>query len=364
MKGHAEHITFFVDPAWKLDGYSPLLYPFWGNPLDPARTPFHHALFERHTFDTNFYSITADPSAADMVLMPTPHTLARRVYPDLFDSCLAKAGELGLPLLVDGIGDVEYPLPQPNVLVLRYGGYRFEKKKNEIHIPPYADDLLEIYCQSELQIKKKSHVPVVGFAGWGQLSLKQKMRSFAKELPDRLHGIFDSRFRAKKKGVFFRAEAIALLESSPLLKADILRRSSYSGHAETATGSAERIRREFVDNLLQSDYGLDIRGDANASTRLYEMLSLGCVPVIVDTERNFPFDDEVDYSSFALIVDFRDMHELPQRIAQFHAQISEEQFAHMQERARDAFVKHFRVDALMPHIVRAIQQKLLHEPIA
>jgi len=38
----------------------------------------------------------------------------------------------------------------------------------------------------------------------------------------------------------------------------------------------------------------------------------------VDTERNFPFSDKIDYSSFALIIDFRDIKKLPERIAEFH----------------------------------------------
>ena len=178
-----------------------------------------------------------------------------------------------------------------------------------------------------------------------------------KELPDRLRGVFMSRYRSKKKGVFFRRKALAVLKCSSKVALSVLVRGSYSGHVNTASNSAEVLRREFVDNLLQSDYGLDVRGDANASIRLFEILSLGRIPVIIDTERNLPFSDGVDYSSFSLIVDFRDLPNLAERVAAFHHSLAPEEFKAMQLRARDAFRNYFRVDALTRPLMEEIRKK-------
>ena len=119
-----------------------------------------------------------------------------------------------------------------------------------------------------------------------------------------------------------------------------------------------KLREEMVETILQSDYALDVRGDANDSTRLPEILSLGRIPVIVDTERNFPFKDKIDYSSFALIVDFRDMKQLPERIVEFHKKISPERFEEMQRNARNAYVTYFRIDALMRSITNELRAAL------
>jgi len=119
-----------------------------------------------------------------------------------------------------------------------------------------------------------------------------------------------------------------------------------------------KLREEMVDIILGSDYALDVRGDANDSTRLFEILSLGRIPVIVDTERNFPFSDKVDYSSFALIVDFRDIKNLPERIAEFHTTVSPERFEQMQKNARDAYENYFRIDALTRLIVEELRARL------
>ncbi|MDO8518275.1 MAG: exostosin family protein [bacterium] len=351
-------ISFYVDPAWRRDAqHVPLLYPFWGNPLDPKRVPFQHAIFEHYRFDQSYYSITDKEDEADLVLMPYAHNTVLRAMPELFLQCRQIARRLGKPLLVDGIGDVEHPVPD-DILVLRYGGYRFDKKGNEIFISPYADDLLETYCGGKLSLREWHPVPVVGFSGWASLTPAQAARTILKELPDRLHGIFDSRYRAKKKGVFFRRQALAILHRSSKITLNALARTSYSGHVDTHEKDPNVLRREFVDNLLGSDYGLDIRGDANQSTRLFEMLSLGRIPVIVDTERNFAFDDVLDYSTFSLTVDFRDIKKLPERITQFHASLTNEHFQEMQKNARNAYRNYFRVDALTRPLIAEIRKRI------
>lgn len=354
-------ITFYVDHAWRREGllHSPLMYPFWGDPPARDNVLLRGMLFKRRGFDTRYYHVADTRDGADMVLMPYAHSAVRRRYPELLERCSTVAQEMGVPLLVDGIEDTQYPIHTPNTYVLRYGGYHFERTEKEIIVPPFANDLLEMYCKEELQIRTKREKPTIGFAGWGKLTPYQTLRTVAKELPDRLRGIVDNRFKAKKKGTFFRAQATQALQKSSLVTSNFIVRDSYSGHAHTAAKSIEALQREFVDNLLNSDYGLDVRGDANNSTRLFEILSLGRIPVIVDTERNFPFSDKVDYSSFALIVDFRDINKLPERIAEFHTSISPERFEQMQKNAREAYVNYFRIDALMRPIVEELRTKIM-----
>ena len=115
---------------------------------------------------------------------------------------------------------------------------------------------------------------------------------------------------------------------------------------------------EMVETILESDYALDVRGDANNSARLFEILSLGRIPVIIDTERNLSFSNKVDYASFALTIDFRDIGKLSQRIAEFHENISPFHFEEMQKNARQAFIHYFRIDAIMRHVVEEIRLKI------
>ena len=240
--------------------------------------------------------------------------------------------------------------------MLRIGGYRFLPEKNRIQVPAAADDLLERCADGRLQVrtKREGEKPVIGFAGWAQLTAVQTLRTVAKELPSRLRGVVDSRYRAMRKGVLWRQRALRILGRSDKVELHVIKRPTFSGSKKTASADMRQLRQELVDLVLASDYGLDVRGDANESTRLYEVLSLGRIPVILDTERNLPFRDIIRYEDFSLIVDFRDIKRLPERIADFHRSLSNEKFMEMQRAARAAFVEHFRTDAHMKHIVRQL----------
>src|SRR3989344_1823904 len=350
-------LTLYVNPAWKRGGlHTPLLFPFWGNPNDESSL-FAKEMFDSYSFDTSVYTITDDIAKADLVLPPYRHNWFLRHDKQLWEECVRTAQKAGLPLLIDGVGDIEYPVATANCYILRIGGYRFLKEKGSIQIPVAADDLLERCCAGVLSVRKKREgKPIISFAGWAKQTPIQWLRTAVKELPIRARGIFDSRYRAMKKGVLWRAQAIDILKCSPLVELNLKQRRSFSGSAKTAETDMRLLRQEFVDTILHSDYALDVRGDPNTSMRLFEILSLGRIPVIVDTERRFPFSDVVNYRDFCLLVDFRDIKNLPERIAEFHKKISPEKFAEMQHKAREAFVTYFRIDAQMRHIVRELSK--------
>jgi len=352
-------LTLYINPAWRREGlHSPLLYPFWGN-TNTEESLFAKEMFDAYSFDTSLYTITDDIAKADMVLPPYRHVWFLRHDRALLDECVRTARTAGLPLLIDGVGDVEFPLDIENAYVLRIGGYRFIPEKGRIQIPPASDDLLERCCGGTLQIRKKGvGKPVVGFAGWAKLTPLQTLRTVIKELRVRVLGIFDSRYCAVRKGVLWRAKSIGILKRSPLVALNLKVRNSFSGTAKTAEKDMRALRQDFVDTVLNSDYALDVRGDANDSTRLFEILSLGRIPVIVDTERNFPNSDILNYSEFCLIVGFRDIQKLPEKIAEFHKNISPEKYEAMQRKAREAFVKYFRIDAQMHQIVLQLPKVL------
>ncbi len=350
-------VRLYVHSAWRRAGlHSPILFPFWGNPTSETSL-FAKEMFDRYPMDTKFYSVTEKTSDADMVFPPYRHDWLLRHDRALLDECVQQARLAGLPLLIDGIGDVEYPVNIENAYVLRIGGYRFLPEKNRIQVPAASDDLLERCMDGQLQMRKKreGEKPIVGFAGWAQLTPMQTLRTVAKELPARLRGVVDSRYRAMRKGVLWRRRALKILDRSDTVELRAVKRPTFSGSVKTASADMRELRQDLVDLVLDSDYGLDVRGDANESTRLYEILSLGRIPVILDTERNLPFRDVVRYEGFSLIVDFRDIKRLPERIADFHRNIRPEVFEEMQRAGRAAFLAHFRTDAHMRHIVRQLE---------
>ncbi len=299
-------LKLYVNQKWRRLGvHTMLLNPWWGNPYDTVSV-FAKQMFDAYSPDIKYYTITEDITIADMVLVPYPYTWFLKHGKPLFNECVEVAKNIDLPLLIDGMGDIEYPINIKNAYIMRYGGYRFLNERGSVHMPLCTNDLLQLYKGGCLEIReKKEGKPAVGFSGWAELSPQQYLRAVVKEVPLRVRGIFDARYRACVKGIFWRKKAIKVLRGSSQVLFNLRVRKSFSANLKTAEDDMEKLRREMVDTILRSDYALDVRGDANNSARLFEILSLGRIPVILDTERNFPFRDKIDYSSFSLIIDFR-----------------------------------------------------------
>ncbi len=344
------------------------MFPFWGLNGDEVHIS-HRELFQTFTFDTTYYGITDDITKADAVFPPYPLSWITRRFPDLLEECARVAREAELPLFIDGFGDGEPPVGIENSYVVRYGGYRFmlnEKHRfllpphiqwepNRIEAPTQADDLLLRCAQNQFHPRQKTHEkPSVGFAGQIRTTFKNMLHERLNEMPLYLRGVADDRFFAMSTGIFWRSHALRMLERSDLVACNFKARNFYSVSPLTPQKSFKELQKDFVDIILGSDYALDVRGFGNASVRLFEILSLGRIPVILDTERILPFSEYVDYKKFSLIIDFRDIKRMPEIIADFHASLTPQQFEDMQRAARDAYVKYFRVDAQMPLILREI----------
>lgn len=351
-------LILYVDPNWRRDmAHTPLLNSYWG-PMLHENSPFVSDVLSTYPFDASQYKITENIQGADAVLFPYRYRNVHNHLLDIFNEAIDIARANGKYLIIDAMGDAEYDIRIPEAIILKYGGYRFAKKDNEIILPPYADDLLERYCSGVLSPREKRDVPIIGFAGWVAAPFIRRLYWGAKELPARMQGLVLSRYGACRKGIFIRRAALRSLKNSRAVEAHILARTGYSGNVKTVERDIETLRKEFFENALESDLCLDVRGDANNSTRLFEVLSLGRVPIIIDTERNFPFSDELEYRTFSIIVDFRDIKRLPEIVRQAYDAISLDEWRVMQEKARAAYREWFRPDAMTRHLMRAIRAKI------
>jgi len=148
----------------------------------------------------------------------------------------------------------------PNVLLFRAGMYRSKKKSNEYLIP-------YVWVKEELKgeedsppLPRQTHRPIVGFCG-----------SIASH-PCRLSHINQ-------------------VKRAPDLKSNvIIRTDHWAGKPHDA-----QVVREFVKNIRDSHFTLCSRGAGNWSARFYQVLSLGRIPVVVDTDMVFPWEEHIPW---------------------------------------------------------------------
>ncbi len=321
--------------------YVPLLYPNLGFAKRDS------ILFLNNAFDhlkEPVVELVDTPEEADAILLP--HNYSSLKGKDAYikeQADLAK--RLNKKFIVFWHGDSDAEVPYDDAVVFRTSQYRSFLQKNETMMPAYAEDLLE----GELVLRPKhSSKPIVGFCGWADYkNFKNRVGTLLKNSFIEAAGLFGVNHQARIKGITFRMKAVKHLQSSDQIQPNFIIRSSYSGHSETVKTDVQKTRQEYIENLLNSDYALVIKGDGNYSYRFYEALSLGRIPVLLDTECVLPLEDQIDYDSFILRVPYYDLYRLDQIIAAHWQRLSSEDFRDMQLKARDAFEKYLRVDRFL-----------------
>jgi len=314
-------------------------------------------LFKRQNFDPSFYRIVEDSSEADYVLLPYSYWFLLREDPKLVSLYEKEARSLGKPLLIDAIGDSAKEINIPNSVVLRYASYRKKLKENDVIVPVFADDLLVAHKDGAFTAKEKSEKPTVGFSGWSSFSFFTLPRPYIRNAHLLLLGIFFPQLRARTKGIFLRKKILSILKKSQLVTPNLLERESYSGNIKTAKGNVNTLREEFVNNILESDYTLCVRGDANQSTRFFETLSLGRIPLFVDTDIPLPLEDKINYREFCVFIDYRDINRIDKIVADFHKKVTPERFTSMQKRAREVFETYMRMDVYTKYLMQTLKEK-------
>lgn len=321
-----------------------ILFPFWGVAAKDSM-PFVKAAVEQHQYSKEDFELVSRIEDADYVLVPYHYDRLKVANPERLAMIIREAQQAHKPLLIDGAGDIEHPIDLPNCVVLRVSQYSYSKRENEITVPFPTEDLLLQYRNGVLVPRKKPEVPSVGFTGWAGQSRIGTLKTWIKELPVTVSALVDPKRGAEHKGILFRARALRSLATSSKVHANITNRNSYSGHVKTMEGDVVDLRKQFVDALDGSDYALCVRGDANASVRFYEALSLGRIPVFLDTACVLPCEDKIDYRAFCVYVDWKDVDSIADVLARFHAHVSTEKFEDMQRRARDAYERYLRIDS-------------------
>lgn len=326
----------------------PLLYPNLG----PAK--LGGALFIDEVF--KFYKepavkIVNTPEEADFILLPHVYSRAKR-YGSYLSSMLSLSKEKGKALIIFAYGDKDEDVPYPNTIVFRYSQYRYKKKPNDFIMPAYSSDLLS----GELSLReKKSGLPVVGFCGWANYETgKNFLKSSVKHALIDLRKIvqFSPEFESRKKGIYFRKKALESLSDSPLIKTNFIIRKTHGLHRDTADFDPEEARREYVKNILDSDFCLSVKGDGNASVRFYEILSLGRIPLFIDTESLLPFEDKIDYRSLMPWVDYKNIKDVPRIASQFYQSISNDDFKSIQMKLREIYQKYLRMDSFFKEVFK------------
>lgn len=286
-----------------------------------------------------FVEIVNNVEEADYILIP--HNYFRlKSNKEYLDEYINLSLKFSKKIIIFAIGDSAEDIDIPNLIILRMSRYKKDKRDNEIIIPAYAADLS---YGRELLYRDKVTTPIVGFCGWASVTGIIQRTVFVVKNLFLLHGPY-------RQGLYFRKKAIGMIRKSKIVIPNFIIRSFYSANQSTIKLDPRSAREEYRSNIINSDFILAPKGDGNYSVRFFETLSLGRIPVLIDTDCSLPLEDILDYSKFMIRVSYKDIKNIDNFIYDFYKNLKPDEWLNIQKEARKAFDQYLRIDVFFRYI--------------
>lgn len=314
-----------------------ILSPFWGRRTKRSTWPDYADELIRQGPEFLEFSDLAD---ADIAVFPMS---CRQLFAEANGLELAqrfneRAKQAGKPCVFfyDGADTSYERFPIEDAVVMRGSIYRSRRGASEFALPGFHDDLTK-YTRGELPIRHKSGRPVVSFCG--ALIREDPPKNALARARRLAGGVRRSWWRAHgrhEEDLWIRANAIDELEAQEKVGTSFIVRASGGGGTWDQFDSElwQKVRGEYVENMVESDYALCARGDGNWSFRFYESLCLGRIPVFVDTDCVLPYEFLIDWRDYVVWVSRDEVSKVGERIAAFHEQLSDSEFVDLQHECR------------------------------
>ena len=319
--------------------HSIMLYPFWGkNPEDP-RDP-ESGRYDKYTEVGGRFFQMASLAEADVAVLPNDWELAVKnsEVMDLSLQFATKVEKAGKTIVVFFCSDSVEDVPIANSIIFRTSFYRSKRKPNEFAMPGWSEDFVPKYFNSQLPLRRKQDKPVVGFCGYTGPNLRPLSRQRVKQSLRVVAQFLGLRPPLTRFYAPIRAKALRVLSRSSLLETNFVLRDRFWGGAVSSDmadlGLKRNFRRQYVQNMRDSDYILCCRGAGNFSFRLYETLCCGRIPVFIDTDCVLPYDFIIDWKKYCVWVDEKDLPRVAEKVAEFHNNLSPEDFVALQQECR------------------------------
>ena len=327
-------LRIFADRAYLPEGFAhcTMLRPHWGDPTD------HPAYIDYIRAAPGFQEL-AGIDEADVALLPFDGQYLMSKDPAVASKASEAAGRLaelarakGLRVLALNHDEAIGPIGVDGAVVLRVALDRRLSSPTDFAMPGWFDDYVNEKMGGSIAVRDKPAVPAVGFCGMAA-SGRPRLRKAVKSLAVGALGAVGV-YVPHNEGLQLRRRAMEAIAADPGLRANFIVRDGFFGGATRDPTLEAKVRREYFDNFLGSDYALAVRGFGNFSFRFFEAMSVGRIPVLIDTECILPYDFLHDYRDLCVIVPEGEVGRVGEHIRRFHDGLSDGDFRDLQARIR------------------------------
>lgn len=338
-----------------------MLFPFWGEYPENPNLPFF-GVFDNYIANGSKYFELTSLEECDFAVLPSEWDPSNALLYE-FGKMANKSGIRSLCFY--GSDSIDKCLLE-NTIVFRTSLTATSRSQNEVALPGWHEDFIEKYRSGELLLREKKKRPVVGFCGnegsnqfferlkcYVRLSVIIRIRDKIK--PDQCGKVAPFRGLEPKAS---RRKALTALEGAGHIDTNFIYRKEFFASAFSGNISVYdlmKARYDYVDNIISSDYTICVRGTGNFSYRLYETLCCGRIPIFINTDCVLPYESELDWKTFSVWVEEKDMHRLPEILMDFHSALSPDDFMEMQTKCRHIWCEWLSPDGFYKNLYRHFQ---------
>ena len=321
--------------------YVPILAPFWG---EISEEGFKKGRFASFLQDSDSFLEMSSLEEANIAIFPAYWHLisSDETAYNLLIQLAEKAKQANKLVAVFSQGDWNSSFEQDNILVFYTSSFQSSRKKNEFAMPEWTSDFVKTHLKDRIVLRNKQKKPKIGFCGYAPplgvpLGIK-KIKAWLRYGGDRL-GITEKYYY--KTGHTNRVRALSNLLKSSLVETNFIFRQRFAFANKESLQSTidfqelEKIQRlEFCQNIIDSDYILCCSGYENYSIRFYEALSMGRIPIFLNTDCVLPYDFAIDWKKYCVWVDEDEIDLIAEKVADFHNSLSASEFKELQHECR------------------------------
>jgi hypothetical protein len=106
----------------------------------------------------------------------------------------------------------------------------------------------------------------------------------------------------------------------------------------------------FLQTAMNSKFCLCPRGYGLNSFRLYESMQLGCIPVIITDDFYLPWQDELDWEEFSVLISTDQVSEIEKILLTY----TDDKISQMRKAIKNNYTKYFTLDGLYDNILKRV----------
>lgn len=358
-------MKYFTDRKFLPHSSAPhvhFLFPWWG--VGEEEIYKGHKVYDRYLASAaDWYEPVDHLEQADFAVLPSNLKYYKKynqlgLIDEMLNEC--KKGGKKLVIFFKGDSDEEVELDEEHCIIFRTSFYKSTKRANEFAMPVWSGDLVDIYNGGVFEPKAiqgkfrfgfcGQTLPAIGFPG-----LVWRMAKYKLSLLAHIQGLMSARKFGKRWFSFLRADSLRILNQENSFQCDFVERSGYLGGAWIRKGSFDLARyqgarEDYIENLKRNDFFPCVRGGGNYSLRIYEVLCLGKIPVLIDTDSVLPFPNQIDWSSHLIIVPSEKLFRISKLLSSELRDLNNDKFKAWQARNRALWLNYLSPDGFFKNI--------------